>query len=91
MKCPYCGKEMENGYIPASKFALMWIPEGERVPTTIFNKTKTGVNLTKVPFWTMQKAESFIVILVKWLLLLSKKKSKIPICNSNHSYMIITQ
>jgi hypothetical protein len=59
MKCPYCGKEMENGYIPASKFALMWIPEGERVPTTIFNKTKTGVNLTKVPFWTMQKAESF--------------------------------
>lgn len=59
MECPYCKKEMLKGYIPASKMALMWIPENEKTPPTVFSKTSVGVNLTKVPFWTMQKAESY--------------------------------
>ena len=59
MICPYCGKEMKKGYIPAAKMALMWIPESDKVPVTIFSKTKTGVNLTDVPIWKMQKATSF--------------------------------
>lgn len=59
MKCPYCNKEMSDGYIPASKMALMWIPESEKAPPTIYNKTHVGVNLTKVPFWKMQKAKSY--------------------------------
>ena len=59
MKCPYCKKEMSAGYIPASKMALMWIPENEKVPPTIYNKTDVGVNLTKVPVLRMQKAKSF--------------------------------
>lgn len=59
MVCPYCKKEMLNGYIPASKMALMWIPDNEKVPPTIFNKTSGGVNLTKVPFWRIQKAKSY--------------------------------
>lgn len=59
MECPYCKKEMSAGYIPASKMALMWIPDNEKVPLTIYNKTNVGVNLTKVPFWKMQKAKSY--------------------------------
>lgn len=59
MECPYCKKEMSAGYIPASKMALMWIPDNEKVPPTIYNKTNVGVNLTKVPFWKMQKAKSY--------------------------------
>lgn len=59
MQCPYCKKELSIGYIPASKMALMWIPEDGKVPATVFNKTKTGVNLTKVPFFGMQKAKSY--------------------------------
>ncbi len=59
MQCPYCKKELSEGYIPASKMALMWLPENGKVPATVFNKTKTGVNLTKVPVWHMQKAKSY--------------------------------
>ena len=59
MKCPYCKKEMSAGYIPATKMALMWIPENEKVPLFIFSKAKGGVNLTKVPFFKRQKAKSY--------------------------------
>lgn len=62
MECPYCKKEMSSGYIPASKMALMWIPDHEKVPPTIYNKTNVGVNLTKVPFWKMQKAKSYYCV-----------------------------
>ncbi len=50
MECPYCKKEMLNGYIPAVKMALMWIPDNKKVPPTIFSKTHDGVNLTEVRF-----------------------------------------
>ena len=59
MECPYCKKEMSAGYIPVCKMALMWIPDNEDVPPTVLHKTHVGVNLTKVPFWRMQKAKSF--------------------------------
>lgn len=59
MECPYCKKEMLDGYIPASHMALMWIPENEKVPLTVFNKTRVGVNLTKLPISKMQKAKSY--------------------------------
>ena len=59
MQCPYCKKELMEGYIPASKMALMWLPESGKTPATIYQKTKTGINLTKVPFLRMQKAQSF--------------------------------
>lgn len=59
MECTYCKKEMLNGYIPAVKMALMWIPDNKKIPPTIFSKTRDGVNLTKVPFWRTQKAKSY--------------------------------
>lgn len=40
MICPYCGKEMKKGYIPAAKMALMWIPESDKVPVTILVRLK---------------------------------------------------
>jgi len=57
--CPYCNKELLEGYIPAGKMALMWIPKGEKMPATIFSKTKNGVNLTDVPLWRAEVASSF--------------------------------
>ncbi len=59
MQCPYCKKELSEGYMPAIRTALMWIPDDKKIPLTIFSKTKTGVNLTKVPFWHIQKAKSY--------------------------------
>ncbi len=30
MKCPYCEKEMQNGYIPTDTTPAQWLPEGEK-------------------------------------------------------------
>ncbi|WP_235858754.1 PF20097 family protein [Traorella massiliensis] len=29
MKCPYCGKEMQHGYIPTDTTPAQWIPDGK--------------------------------------------------------------
>ena len=30
MKCPYCGMEMQAGYIPNGSQPVQWIPDGEK-------------------------------------------------------------
>ena len=30
MKCPYCGKEMQLGFIPTDTTPAQWIPEGKK-------------------------------------------------------------
>ena len=45
MKCPYCGKEMESGYIPNGYQPVQWIPEGERPSLLSFSTSETGVTL----------------------------------------------
>ena len=27
MKCPFCGKEMEKGFIPTAAYSCVWLPE----------------------------------------------------------------
>lgn len=29
MKCPYCGEEMQKGYVPTDRIPAQWLPEGE--------------------------------------------------------------
>lgn len=57
--CPICGQIMQYGYIPASKFALQWFPEGSKLPPTIYQTGKDAVVLSKVPFLKCQKVPSF--------------------------------
>lgn len=30
MKCPYCGSEMQSGYIPTDAVPAQWIPDGQK-------------------------------------------------------------
>lgn len=30
MKCPYCEKEMQSGYVPTDNTPAQWIPDGKR-------------------------------------------------------------
>jgi hypothetical protein len=30
MKCPYCEKEMQSGYIPTDNTPAQWLPDGKR-------------------------------------------------------------
>lgn len=59
MICPKCQKEMIKGFIPTVRTALMFLPEGIDVPLTIFGKPKDAVLLTKTPYLSTQKAESY--------------------------------
>ena len=41
MKCPYCQKEMEEGYVPFnSPFVLKWVSLVDRKKVRISDKTK---------------------------------------------------
>ncbi len=73
MKCPYCGKEMKEGYIPAFNRAVQWIPKGEHVPLTFFQKAKGSIRLSKNPKLALEKALSYycekcktVITPVKW-------------------------
>lgn len=43
--CPYCGKEMELGYIPQGRFSLKWIPE-EKNKGPLLTWFPKGIKLT---------------------------------------------
>ena len=45
MKCPYCGTEMQAGYIPNGSQPVQWIPEGERPSLISFSVAEQGVPL----------------------------------------------
>lgn len=30
MKCPYCGEEMQSGFIPTDLTPAQWIPDGKK-------------------------------------------------------------
>ena len=30
MKCPYCGKEMQSGFVPTDETPAQWIPDGKK-------------------------------------------------------------
>lgn len=37
MKCPYCGKAMEVGYIHNGRNPVQWIPAGKKPPLLAFS------------------------------------------------------
>ena len=45
MKCPYCQKEMQLGYIPSSKQPVQWIPKDEKPAPIAFMLAEKGIPL----------------------------------------------
>ena len=45
MKCPYCEKEMQLGYIPNGDQPVQWIPDGCKPSYLTFSVAKEGVRL----------------------------------------------
>lgn len=46
MKCPYCGKEMDDGYIFNGKTDIVWTPKDQK-PSLFINQTREGQILLK--------------------------------------------
>ena len=44
MKCPYCEKEMQAGYIHNGNHSVQWIPNGKK-PSAFSFSTTAGVSL----------------------------------------------
>ncbi len=59
MICNTCGHPMVKGYIPAMKTKLYWAPEEIRPAIFTGFIPQGGIQLTKLPMWTVQKALSF--------------------------------
>lgn len=45
MRCPYCQKEMQRGFIPNGSQPVQWIPDGERPSAFSFSIAEHGVPL----------------------------------------------
>jgi hypothetical protein len=45
MKCPYCGKEMPEGYIYNGQQPIQWLPKGIMPARIKFTKRDEGVDL----------------------------------------------
>ena len=51
MKCPYCGKEMEEGHIPVGYMVLQWLPKQEKYPKHLTKIGNGGIRLSKFPLF----------------------------------------
>lgn len=45
MKCPYCQKEMQFGYIPNGQQPVQWIPDKGKPSLLSFSVAEQGVSL----------------------------------------------
>ena len=45
MKCPYCSKEMAQGYIHNGKQPVQWMPHGKKCSMFAFSAADGGVEL----------------------------------------------
>ena len=43
MMCPYCGKDMNKGYIPTQEMPPQWIPSGMKRPSWKWQVSKDAV------------------------------------------------
>ena len=64
MQCPFCGNEMEQGFIYGRKdCGLMWLPKDEKLPLTITEnavKTRNGLILGKRQFPENTRLEFYV-------------------------------
>lgn len=63
MKCPYCGKKMEMGYIKSNEL-IQWVPADDKSMRPILrsSKAKNGIALNNIEegmFYTTYKAETY--------------------------------
>ncbi len=66
MICPKCDKKMVDGYIPAAKMALIFVPiKDGSMPATIYGTGENTIVLSKKPLWKMQKAEAYYCSICK--------------------------
>lgn len=49
MECPYCKKEMSEGYIHNGRQPIHWIPDGAKPAMLAYNIAKGGVSLRHKP------------------------------------------
>ena len=47
MKCPYCEKEMQSGYIPTDNTPAQWLPDGKRQSLLKIAYAKDCIELLK--------------------------------------------
>lgn len=59
MKCPYCGNEMSEGYIPVSDIILQWLPAESKPPFVLTMIGKNGIALSGLPFISYIKVPSY--------------------------------
>ena len=62
MKCPYCEREMQMGYIYNGSQPVQWIPEGKRPSMWNFSTTEEGICLNSKFIFTKgsgYKAEAY--------------------------------
>ncbi len=49
MECPYCKKEMKQGYLHNGRQPIHWIPDGGKPAILAYNTAKGGVSLQHKP------------------------------------------
>ena len=56
MNCPRCSRPMVEGYVPAFKTKLLWIPKEVKPPIFITSVPRGAIELTSTPiFSTIRK------------------------------------
>ncbi|MCL2821778.1 MAG: PF20097 family protein [Firmicutes bacterium] len=60
MICSRCNGSTVEGFIPAAKMAIVFVPnDGGKMPKTIYGTGDNTIPLTKVPIFKTQKAQAF--------------------------------
>jgi len=77
MKCPKCGEDMQNGFLPAVRGRLYWSPEDQRIPWNIVKHPKGSVVLSEFAIVTAKKAEAFYCEFCKIVILPVKEKAEL--------------
>ena len=61
MQCPFCGAEMEKGFIYGRRdIGLLWLPQGEKLPPMLTENAvdkRHGLLLGKRPFPELTKLD----------------------------------
>ena len=45
MKCPYCGEEMQSGFVPTDMIPAQWIPDGKKQSLFKLNYAKDSIKI----------------------------------------------
>ncbi len=59
MKCPYCGRDMNIGYLFSERKPNQWIPANKKPPIWVKSVTADGVKLNNKSGMTGHKATAY--------------------------------